>query len=158
MVSWQAFPSLPPRAPLAFLSHLKLPRPENSLSLPFQTPATQAILKTSNQVYMPVFSQFGEIVWQRLFNIARILQTTALNILMTLFHILTKQLTKMRIKCVTWQIWPPERNKEDKLKHLRPILKQRLKQLVFPQTLEFIASQNNFLVSTFYHRRCTRGL
>ena len=28
---------------------------------------------------MPIFSQFGEIVWQRLFNIARILQTTALN-------------------------------------------------------------------------------
>ena len=27
---------------------------------------------------MPIFSQFGEIVWQRLFNIARILQTTAL--------------------------------------------------------------------------------
>ena len=24
MVSWQVFPSLPPRAPLAFLSHLKL--------------------------------------------------------------------------------------------------------------------------------------
>ena len=28
---------------------------------------------------MPIFSQFGEIVWHRLFNIARILQTTALN-------------------------------------------------------------------------------
>ena len=27
---------------------------------------------------MPIFSQFGEIVWQRLFNIVRILQTTAL--------------------------------------------------------------------------------
>ena len=27
---------------------------------------------------MPIFSQFGEIVWQRLFKIARILQTTAL--------------------------------------------------------------------------------
>ena len=27
---------------------------------------------------MPIFSQFGDIVWQRLFNIARILQTTAL--------------------------------------------------------------------------------
>ena len=27
---------------------------------------------------MPIFSQFGEIVWQRLFNIARILKTTAL--------------------------------------------------------------------------------
>ena len=27
MVSWQAFPSLPPRAPLAFLPHLKLPFP-----------------------------------------------------------------------------------------------------------------------------------
>ena len=27
---------------------------------------------------MPIFSQFGEIVWQRLFDIARILQTTAL--------------------------------------------------------------------------------
>ena len=26
---------------------------------------------------MPIFSQFGEIVWQRLFNIVRILQTTA---------------------------------------------------------------------------------
>ena len=25
MASWQAFPSFPPRAPLAFLSHLKLP-------------------------------------------------------------------------------------------------------------------------------------
>ena len=33
---------------------------------------------------MPIFSQFGEIVWQRLFNIARILQTTALNISATL--------------------------------------------------------------------------
>ena len=33
-------------------------------------------LKTPNQVYMPIFSQFGKIVWQRLFNI---LQTTALN-------------------------------------------------------------------------------
>ena len=29
---------------------------------------------------MPIFSQFGEIVWQRLFNIARILQTTALKL------------------------------------------------------------------------------
>ena len=28
---------------------------------------------------MPIFSQFGEIVWQRLLDIARILQTTALN-------------------------------------------------------------------------------
>ena len=28
---------------------------------------------------MPIFSQFGEIVWQWLFNIARILQKTALN-------------------------------------------------------------------------------
>ena len=37
MASWQAFPSLLPRAPLAFLSD-----PLNSLSLPFQTPATQA--------------------------------------------------------------------------------------------------------------------
>ena len=27
---------------------------------------------------MPIFSQFGEIVWQRLFNIVRILKTTAL--------------------------------------------------------------------------------
>ena len=27
---------------------------------------------------MPIFSQFGEIGWQRLFNIARILQTAAL--------------------------------------------------------------------------------
>ena len=27
---------------------------------------------------MPIFSQFGEIVWQRLFNIVRIIQTTAL--------------------------------------------------------------------------------
>ena len=30
MVSWQAFPSPPPRAPLAFLSHLKLPFPSLS--------------------------------------------------------------------------------------------------------------------------------
>ena len=30
MVSWQAFPSLPLRAPLAFLSHLKLPFPSLS--------------------------------------------------------------------------------------------------------------------------------
>ena len=30
MVSWQAFSSLPPRAPLAFLSHLKLPFPSLS--------------------------------------------------------------------------------------------------------------------------------
>ena len=29
-VSWQAFPSLPPRAPLAFLPHLKLPFPSLS--------------------------------------------------------------------------------------------------------------------------------
>ena len=65
---------------------------------------------------------------------------------------------RMRIKCVTWQIWPPERNKELKLKHLRPILKERLKQLVLPKTFQLIASQNIFLVSTFYHRRCTRGL
>ena len=36
MVSWQAFPSLPPCAPLAF------PSRHNPLSLPFQTPATQA--------------------------------------------------------------------------------------------------------------------
>ena len=35
---------------------------------------------------MPIFSQFGEIVWQRLFNIARILQTTALKV-----HLLTRQ-------------------------------------------------------------------
>ena len=28
---------------------------------------------------MPIFSQFGKIVWQRLFNMVRILQTTALN-------------------------------------------------------------------------------
>ena len=40
-------------APLAFLSHLKLPRPENSLSLPFQTPATQA-----NLPRMPKAHQF----------------------------------------------------------------------------------------------------
>ena len=29
---------------------------------------------------MPIFSQFGEIVWQRLFNKARILETTALKV------------------------------------------------------------------------------
>ena len=29
---------------------------------------------------MPIFSQIGEIVWQRLFNIVRILQTTALKV------------------------------------------------------------------------------
>ena len=28
---------------------------------------------------MPIFSQFGKTVWQRLFNMVRILQTTALN-------------------------------------------------------------------------------
>ena len=33
---------------------------------------------------MPIFSQFGEIVWQRLFNIARILQTTALKVAETI--------------------------------------------------------------------------
>ena len=33
MVSWQAFPSLLPRAPLAFLSRLKLPFPK----LPFRS-------------------------------------------------------------------------------------------------------------------------
>ena len=38
MVSWQAFPSLPPRAPLAFPSH--------PLSLPSETPATQANTNT----------------------------------------------------------------------------------------------------------------
>ena len=43
MVSWQAFPSLLPRAPLAFLSRLKLFFPKLP-SLPFQTPATQARL------------------------------------------------------------------------------------------------------------------
>ena len=37
MVSWQAFPSLPPRAHLAFLLCLN-----NSLFLPFQKPSTQA--------------------------------------------------------------------------------------------------------------------
>ena len=42
MVSWQVFPSLLPLAPLAFLSRLKLS--QNSLSLPFQTPATEATL------------------------------------------------------------------------------------------------------------------
>ena len=29
---------------------------------------------------MPIFSQFGKTVWQRLFNMVRILQTTALNV------------------------------------------------------------------------------
>ena len=29
---------------------------------------TYALLKTPNQVYLPIFSLFGEIVWQRLFN------------------------------------------------------------------------------------------
>ena len=38
-----------------------------------------SLLMTPDQVYMSIFSQFGEIVWQRLFNIVRILQTTALN-------------------------------------------------------------------------------
>ena len=41
MVYWQAFPSLLPRAPLAFLSRLKVPFP-SFLSLPSQTPATHA--------------------------------------------------------------------------------------------------------------------
>ena len=41
MVSWQAFPSLPPRAHLAFLSCLN-----KSLFLPFQTPSTQASRST----------------------------------------------------------------------------------------------------------------
>ena len=29
---------------------------------------TYSLLKTPNQVYLPIFSLFGEIVWQRLFN------------------------------------------------------------------------------------------
>ena len=41
IVSWQAFPSLPPHAHLAFLSCLN-----NSLFLPFQTPSTQASCST----------------------------------------------------------------------------------------------------------------
>ena len=40
---------------------------------------TYSLLKTPNQVYLPILSQFGEIVWKRRFNIARVLQTTALN-------------------------------------------------------------------------------
>ena len=39
MFSWQAFPSLPPLAPLAF------PSRQNFLSLPFQTPTTQAVAR-----------------------------------------------------------------------------------------------------------------
>ena len=34
---------------------------------------------------MPIFSQFGEIMWQRLFNMVRILQTSLL-MLMEIFH------------------------------------------------------------------------
>ena len=39
LFSWQAFPSLPPLAPLAF------PSRQNFLSLPFQTPTTQAVAR-----------------------------------------------------------------------------------------------------------------
>ena len=42
---------------------------------------------------MPIFSQFGEIVWQRLFNIVRILQTTALEFLI---KTLVKNLSRHR--------------------------------------------------------------
>ena len=38
------------------------------------------LFKTQNQLYMLIFSQFGEIAWQRLFNIVRILQTIALKV------------------------------------------------------------------------------
>ena len=41
---------------------------------------TYSLLRTLDQVYMPIFSQFCEIVWQRLFSIVRILQTTALKL------------------------------------------------------------------------------
>ena len=59
MVSWQAFPSLPPRAPLAFLSHLKLPFPR----LPFQTPATQARLLVEK--YVACQSRKSDFGWNR---------------------------------------------------------------------------------------------
>ena len=58
---------------------------------------------------MPIFSQFGEIVWQRLFNIARILQTTALKHQ----HVqISPRQSSWRVQCYpgTWwsasQIWP----------------------------------------------------
>ena len=44
---------------------------------------------------MPIFSQFGEIVWQRLFNITRILQTTALQLSTFSFQSLMLKLTKI---------------------------------------------------------------
>ena len=46
MVSWHAFPSLPPRAPLVFLSRLN-----NSLSPPFQMPSTQASRSTKRKFW-----------------------------------------------------------------------------------------------------------
>jgi len=46
----------------------------------FRNKVTYSLFKTSNQVYLPIFSQFGEIMWQRLFNIVRIIQTAALKL------------------------------------------------------------------------------
>ena len=46
----------------------------------FRNKVTYSLLKIPNQVYMPIFSQFDEIVCQRLFNIVRIIQTTALKL------------------------------------------------------------------------------
>ena len=48
MVSWKAFPSLPPRAPRPS----RLSRAQNSLSLPLplQTPATQAIIRFVSKI------------------------------------------------------------------------------------------------------------
>ena len=46
----------------------------------FRNKVTYSLLKIPNQVYMPIFSQFDETVWQRLFNIVRIIQTTALKL------------------------------------------------------------------------------
>ena len=48
MVSWQAFPSLAPRAPL----FSRAPKP---LSLPFQTPATQATVLTEDGAFALLF-------------------------------------------------------------------------------------------------------
>ena len=46
MVSWQAFPSLPPRSPRPS----RLSRALNSLSFPLQTPATQAIIRCVSKI------------------------------------------------------------------------------------------------------------
>ena len=50
------------------------------------------------------------------------------------------------------EIWRPENYEEHNLKHLRPNWKRNTETVSFPQNT-WIYCKNNFLVSTFYHRR-----